>query len=132
MSLLPFGMMLTPTELLILVITVPFTVFVMTALCISTVFSLKKMQDITVNLQLPLVLFLGDFFIQMFRGTRPMTLEYFIPMHNSLALISDAYMAQEKLWHVIVVLAVNTSVGILALRSVYRKEGLYDKCKRHS
>lgn len=126
MSLLPFGMMLTPTELIIVFLTVPFTVFVMTAACISTVFSLNKLQDITINLQLPLVLFLGDFFLQMFRGTRPMTLEYFIPMHNSLALISDAYMAQEKLWHVIVVLAVNTATALLAIRSVYKKEGLYD------
>ena len=126
MSLLPFGMMLTPSELIIVFLTVPFTVFVMTAACISTVFSLNKLQDITINLQLPLVLFLGDFFLQMFRGTRPMTLEYFIPMHNSLALISDAYMAQEKLWHVIVVLAVNTATALLAIRSVYKKEGLYD------
>lgn len=132
MSLLPFGMMLTPSELLILIITIPFTVFVMTAVCVSTVFSLNKLQDITVNLQLPLVLFLGDFFLQMFRGTRPMTLEYFIPMHNSLELISEAYMAQEKLWHVIVVLLINTAVALLAIRSVYRKEGLYDNRQRHS
>ena len=132
MSLLPFGMMLTPSELLILILSIPFTVICMTAVCICTVFSLNKLQDITVNLQLPLILFLGDFFIQMFRGTRPMTMEYFIPMHNSLALISEAYMAQEKLWHVIVVLAVNTAVAILVLRTVYRKEGLYDNRKRHS
>ena len=129
MSLLPFGMMLTPSELLILIITIPFTVFVMTAACISTIFSLKKMQDITVNLQLPLIFFLGDFFIQMFRGTRPMTLEYFIPMHNSLALISETYMAQEKLWHVIVVLVINAAVAFLVLRVTFKKEGLYDKSK---
>ena len=132
MSLLPFGMMLTPFEILIVLITIPFTVFVMTAVCISTVFSLNKMQDITINLQLPLVLFLADFFIQMFRDTRPMTLEYFIPMHNSLELISESYMAQEKLWHVIAVLGVNTLVAILVMRSVYRKEGLYDKRKGRS
>lgn len=132
LSLLPFGMMLTPSELLILMITIPFTVFVMASVCIATVFSLDKMQDVTVNLQLPLILFLGDFFIQMFRGTRPMTLEYFIPMHNSLALISETYMAQEKFWHVAVVLAINTLVALLAIRSVYKKEGLYDNRKRHS
>jgi len=129
MSLLPFGMMLTPSELLIVIVTIPFTVFVMTAVCISTIFSLKKMQDITVNLQLPLVFFLGDFFCQMFRGTRPMTLEYFIPMHNSLALMSESYMAQEKLWHVFAVLIVNTLVALIALRVTYKKEGLYDKSK---
>ena len=132
MSLLPFGMMLTPFELFILIITIPFTVFVMTAACISTVFSLNKMQDITVNLQLPLVFFLGDFFIQMFRGTRPMTLEYFIPMHNSLALMSETYKAQEKIWHVIVVLLINAAVALIVLRTVYKKEGLYDISKKHS
>ena len=126
MSLLPFGMMLTPAELAIVALTIPFTVFVMTAACISTIFSLKKIQDITVNLQLPLIFFLGDFFMQMFRGTRPMTLEYFIPMHNSLALMSETYQAQEKLWHVIVVFAVNTAVALIAMRAVYKKEGLYD------
>lgn len=126
MSLLPFGMMLTPAELAIVALTIPFTVFIMTAACISTIFSLKKIQDITVNLQLPLIFFLGDFFMQMFRGTRPMTLEYFIPMHNSLALMSETYQAQEKLWHVIVVFAVNTAVALIAMRAVYKKEGLYD------
>ena len=129
MSLLPFGMMLTPSEVLIVIVTIPFTVLVMTAACISTIFSLKKMQDITVNLQLPLIFFLGDFFIQMFRGTRPMTIEYFIPMHNSLALIGESYLAQEKLWHVIAVLLVNTAVALIVLRVTYKKEGLYDKSK---
>lgn len=132
MSLLPFGMMLTPSELLILVLTVPITVFVMTAACISTVFSLKKIQDITVNLQLPLIFFLGDFFLQMFRGTRPMTLEYFIPMHNSLALMSEAYLAQDKLWHVLAVFTVNIAIALIVLRVTYKKEGLYDKRKGHS
>ena len=61
-----------------------------------------------------------------------MTLEYFIPMHNSLALISETYMAQEKLWHVIVVLAINAAVAFLVLRVTFKKEGLYDKRKRRS
>ena len=84
------------------------------------------------NLQLPLIFFLGDFFLQMFRGTRPMTLEYFIPIHNSLAVIGEAYSAQEKLWHVIVAIVVNIAVALIAMRSIYKKEGLYDKRKRHS
>ena len=78
------------------------------------------------------LLFLGDFFIQMFRGTRPMTLEYFIPMHNSLALMSETYLAQEKLWHVIVAVLINILVALIVMRSTYKKEGLYDKRKRRS
>lgn len=122
MSLLPFGMLLTPSELLIVVLTIPVTALIMTAICVSTVFSLKNMQDITTNLQLPLIYFLGDFFLQMFRGTRPTTLEYFIPVHNAMQLISESFMAQDKLWHVLLVLLFNAGLAIAVFATTFRKE----------
>jgi ABC-type transport system involved in multi-copper enzyme maturation permease subunit len=122
MSLLPFGLLLTPAELLVVVLTIPVTVFLMTAVCLSTVFSLKTMQDITTNLQLPLIYFLSDFFLQMFRGTRPVTLEYFIPLHNSLELISESFMAQNKVWHVILVYMLNIGLALLIYTVTFRKE----------
>ena len=122
MSLLPFGMLLTPGELAIVLISIPITVLLMTAACISTVFSLKNIQDITINLQLPLIYFLGDFFLQMFRGTRPTTIEYFIPVHNSLQLISESFMAQDKAWHVILVFMLNLGLAIAIFAHTFRKE----------
>ena len=122
MSLLPFGLLLTPSELLVVVLTIPVTVFLMTAVCLSTVFSLKTMQDITTNLQLPLIYFLSDFFLQMFRGTRPVTLEYFIPLHNSLELISESFMAQNKVWHVLLVYMLNIGLALLIYTVTFRKE----------
>ena len=122
MSLLPFGMLLTPGELLIVLFSVPITVLLMTAVCVSIVFSLKNIQDITVNLQLPLIYFLGDFFIQMFRGTRPATAEYFIPVHNTLELLSETFMAQDKAWHVIVVYMLNLLIALAVFRTTFRKE----------
>ena len=122
MSLLPFGMLLTPSELLIVILTIPITALLMTAICVSTVFSLNNMQDITTNLQLPLIYFLGDFFLQMFRGTRPTTLEYFIPVHNSMQLISESFMAQDKLWHVLLVLLLNAGLSIAIFATTFRKE----------
>ncbi len=122
MSLLPFGMLLTPSELLIVVFTIPVTALIMTAICVSTVFALKNMQDITTNLQLPLIYFLGDFFLQMFRGTRPTTLEYFIPVHNAMQLISESFMAQDKLWHVLLVLLLNAGLAIAVFATTFRKE----------
>ena len=122
MSLLPFGMLLTPSELLIVVFTIPITALLMTAICVSTVFALKNMQDITTNLQLPLIYFLGDFFLQMFRGTRPTTLEYFIPVHNAMQLISESFMAQNKAWHVLLVFLLNTGLSIAIFASTFRKE----------
>ncbi len=122
MSLLPFGMLLTPGELAIVVFSIPITVLLMTAACISTVFALKNIQDITINLQLPLIYFLGDFFLQMFRGTRPTTLEYFIPVHNTLQLISESFMAQDKAWHVILVYMLNAGLAIAIFAYTFRKE----------
>jgi hypothetical protein len=94
----------------------------MTAICVSMVFALKNIQEITVNLQLPLIYFLGDFFLQMFRGTRPTTMEYFIPVHNTLELISEAFMAQEKAWHVIIVYMLNLGIALAVLTTTFRKE----------
>ena len=122
MSLLPFGMMLTPSELLIVLFSIPITALLMTAICVSMVFALKNIQEITVNLQLPLIYFLGDFFLQMFRGTRPTTMEYFIPVHNTLELISEAFMAQEKAWHVIIVYMLNLGIALAVLTTTFRKE----------
>lgn len=122
MSLLPFGMMLTPDELLIVLFSIPISALLMTAVCVSMVFALKNIQDITVNLQLPLIYFLGDFFLQMFRGTRPTTAEYFIPLHNTLELISETFKAQDKAWHVIVVYMLNLGLAIAVFASTFRKE----------
>ena len=122
MSLLPFGMMLTPSELLIILFSIPITALLMTAVCISITFELKRMQDITVNLQLPLIYFLADFFLQMFRGTRPTTIEYFIPLHNTLQLVSETFMAQNKTWHVILIYLMNLGLAYIILRYTFRKE----------
>ena len=122
MSLLPFGMLLTPAELFTILGSIPITILLMTAICISTTFQLRRMQDITVNLQLPLIYFLGDFFIQMFRGTRPVTVEYFIPLHNTLQLIAETFNAQNKAWHVLLIYALNLGIALWVLHVTFKKE----------
>ena len=123
MSLLPFGLFLTPTQLLIIVISVPVTCFLMCAVCLSIIFALDRLQDTIVNLQLPLVLFLADFFIQMFRGTRPVTIEYLVPLHNSLAVMSETFNSQEKFWHVAVLVLLNSAIALLIYRRIIRRQG---------
>lgn len=123
MSLLPFGLFLTPTQLLIIAIAVPVTCFLMCALCLSIIFALDRLQDTIVNLQLPLLLFLADFFIQMFRATRPMTIEYFIPIHNALAIMSETFNSQEKFWHVAVLALLNSAIALLIYRRIIRRQG---------
>lgn len=124
MSLLPFGLFLTPVQLLIVAVTVPVTCFLMTAMCLTVVFSLDRLQDTIVNLQLPLILFLADFFIQMFRSTRPVTFEYFIPLHNSLEIMSETFNAQDKFWHVAVLVILNSAIAALIFMKVIRRQRL--------
>ena len=80
------------------------------------------MQDITVNLQLPLILFLGDFFLQMFRGTRPVIMEYFVPLHNTMELVAETFLSQNKTWHTIVIYLFNLLLALIVLKVTFRKE----------
>lgn len=89
LSLIPFGLLLTPAQLILVMGSVMCAAIVMTMLCFKIIADLRNMQDIIMNLQLPLLLFLVDFFLQLFRMSTPVWVEYAIPLHNNLLLIHD-------------------------------------------
>lgn len=89
LSLIPFGLLLTPTQLILIIGSLICAAIVMTMLCFKVILDLHNMQDIIMNLQLPLLLFLVDFFLQLFRLSTPVWVEYAIPLHNNLLLIHD-------------------------------------------
>ena len=122
MSLIPFGMLLTTSQLLMMFAVVISCAFMMTAATTYVVFSLDKMQDIIINLQLPLALLLTDFFIMMLRGNRPWALELFFPMHNAVCMIRDIFWSEDKPWRLIIVLTVNIIWGVQILRKLFKKE----------
>lgn len=121
MSLLPFGMMLTPGTLLLITIIMTAAVYFMSAAAVYVVFTLQKLQDMIINLQLPLILFLIDFFLTLFRYNRPLTFEYLIPFHNNICLISDAYASRVQWWMVLTVLFVDIFGGYVIFRDLLRK-----------
>ncbi|MCQ2528896.1 MAG: ABC transporter permease subunit [Saccharofermentans sp.] len=122
MSLLPFGMFLTPGQLLIVIFeTVP-CAFLMGSIAINIIFDSNKLQDTITFLQFPLVLFLFEFFIHMFRYTRPLWLEYVVPLHNTLQIFRDVFSSEEGFVSVIIVAAVNIYIGFIILRKTLRKE----------
>ena len=122
MSLLPFGMFLTPGQLLIVILeTIP-CAFLMGSITINIVFDSDKLQDTIMFLQFPLVLFLFEFFIHMFRYSRPVWLEYVVPLHNTLQVFRDVFSSEEGFVSVIVVAAVNIYIGFIILRTTLRKE----------
>lgn len=122
MSLLPFGMLLTPGQLLIIILeTIP-CAFLMSVIATNIVFNTDKLQDTITFLQFPLVLFLFEFFIHMFRYSRPLWLEYVVPLHNTLQIFRNVFASEEGIMSSIVVAVVNICLGISILRKTLRKE----------
>ena len=89
LSLIPFGLMMTPAQLGLILLSVLCAALLMTMYCFKVILDLAKMQDVLLNLQLPLLLFLFDFFLQLFRPSSSVLAEYAIPLHNNLLLIHD-------------------------------------------
>ncbi|SMC40863.1 ABC-type Na+ efflux pump, permease component [Oscillospiraceae bacterium] len=124
MSLLPFGMLLLPWQVAGVFIVLIAAVYLMSAAAVYITMSLQRLQDIIVNLQLPLVLFLIDFFLNLFRFNRPLTLEYLMPFHNNICLIRDIYASQARWWMFLIVIASDVLGGMLIFKKLYRKVDL--------
>lgn len=122
MSLLPFGLFLTPYQLLLVVLEIIPAAFLMGVIAINIVFNTEKIQDTITCLQYPLILFLFDFFIQMFRGTRPMTLEMFVPLHGTLQILRNIFVSEDHFYHAVIPFAINTLLAIYILKKTLKKE----------
>jgi len=107
LSLIPFGLLLTPAQFGLTLLSIIFAASVMTMLCFKIILDISNMQDITMNLQLPLLLFLIDFFLQLFRMSPASPVEYIIPVHNNLLLIHDIMTDTTGLLQTSIILAVD-------------------------
>jgi hypothetical protein len=67
-------------------------------------------------MQIPLLLLLVDFFIQLFAYGRPMGLEYMLPVRNATALIKTIYLSTFKWKHFAEVIMVDLLVLIIGCR----------------
>mgnify|MGYP003289854494 CR=1 FL=1 len=122
MSLLPFGMFLTPAQLGFVILEILPAAFLMGVIAINIIFNTEKIQDIITCLQFPLILFLFEFFIHMFRYSRPVWLEYCVPLHNTIQVLRDVFMSEEKIVSAVIVFVLNTIVAIHVFRKTLRKE----------
>lgn len=111
-SLLPFGLMLMPDQLIYMILAIPSAVLVMTAFCFLVAIELEKFEDTVANLQFILLLFLIGFFIQMFIYWDPFFLEYIIPGHNIIALLKATLMSKINIAGFLAVVGVNTWLGV--------------------
>lgn len=106
-SLLPFGLFLTPSQLLLFLILLLSASVMMAMLCFGITFKVRRMQDVIMNLQVPLVLLIFEFFGNMFRPTAAETVEYFIPVHNSIMAIRDIFLGTISWWTMLLTIFVN-------------------------
>lgn len=120
-SLLPFGMLLTPSQLLYLVIAIPTAAFVMSAFCFNVTLSLGRFGDIIANLQIPLMLLLVEFFLQLVLPGSPVLMEYLIPIHNLIAVTRAVFLSDIRFYEFLIVLITNVLGGLLIFRNCVRK-----------
>ncbi len=131
-SLIPFGLMLLPGQLLAVAIVIPVTAFLCATICLSIIFSIRRMKDVIMNLQMPLIYLMADLFFQMFSGDSGI-LEFLIPIHGSIALIKAVFRSNFVSWQLVFVLIASILPSMLLLHRTYVKEGyIFDKRKKRS
>lgn len=124
-SMLPFGLFLTGKQLLVCLITLFMTAISMVALCFNVVFSLRRMEDIIMNLQVPLVLLIFDFFATIFRPSAATLMEYILPFHNSAMVLRDVFRGSMETGRSVIAMSINLLLTILLFwRCAQNKEGM--------
>ena len=124
-SMLPFGLFLTGGQLLVCFISLLVGAVFMAALCFSVVFSLRRMEDVMMNLQVPLALLIFDFFGMIFRPSAGLLAEYMIPLHNSAMVIRDVFRGSFSMSTFLVATAIDILLAILLFwRCAENKEGM--------
>ena len=121
-SLIPFGLFLLPQQVLVIAAVIPVTAFLCCAICVRIIFSIRRMKDIILNLQMPLIYLLADVFFQLAAET-PGRVEFAIPIHGSTALIKAVFLSQYQSWQLITVLIVSLITSVWLLFRTFTKEG---------
>ncbi|MCQ2515418.1 MAG: ABC transporter permease [Saccharofermentans sp.] len=122
-SLIPFGLLLLPRELFVLILIIPITAYLCASICLSIIFAIDRMKDIIINLQMPLIFILLDMFFQLFYYDVPNWAEFYIPLHGSIAVLRAAFMTELSVSGFILTATIELLVATFILARVLRKEG---------
>lgn len=123
-SLVPFGMFLLPGQLLLMLLNLVSVSFFMTAFAAYIVFSLEKREDVTINLQLPLVLLLAELFLVFLMDAGSLITDYLLPIHGTACCLRDIFRSDESAVKEIIVISVNALGTLLLMRRLFKKEAL--------
>ena len=121
-SLIPFGLFLTPTELLLCMIVVISMAFIVCACCFDITLTIPKLSDIMVALQKPLIICIFEFFVFLFRPTRGVFIEYLIPIHNGVVVMQDVFCQRVSASRFICCILINLVIGVCLFAICLRKK----------
>lgn len=122
LSLLPFGMLFLPGQLIRIFIVCLSSGILMIAICTWIVFELRKPEDITINLQIPLVTILIELFAFMLRPEKTIFIEFLLPIHNTMTAIQTIMLSSYNDLNLVLTVLVNALYTSLILRDVLKKE----------
>ena len=132
-SLIPFGMMLLPGQLICLIIVIPVTAFFCAAVCFSIIFSVRRMKDVILNLQMTLIYLMAELFISIFMVYSPGRFEFLIPLHGSIAILKAVFISQYRPWQLILLLISTLAWSLGFINRTFKKERyIIDKRKRRT
>ncbi len=123
-SLIPFGMFITPGQFLMLIVYLVTSSLTLTSISALTIFSLEKTSDVTINLQLPLILLLGELFLLFLLDGNSLPLDYLIPVHGTIIGIRDLFRSEETLVSQLVIIFTNLFTLSICSRRLFKKEVL--------
>ena len=115
-------MFLLPDQLLVIAVVIPLTAFLCACVCVSIIFSIKRMKDVILNLQMPLIYLMADLFYQLF-SLNPGAVEFIIPVHGSTAVMRTVFQSEFKPWQLICVVISTLLPSLLLLHKTFKKEG---------
>lgn len=124
LSLLPFGMLMLPMQLLKMLVVCVTSGMTMVALCCWIIFELQRPEDITINLQFPLATILIELFVFMFKPGTPIAIEYALPIHNAIVSMQTIMLSNDNPLNILMTVLFNILYTSLIIRAVLKKEEL--------
>lgn len=129
-SLIPFGFTPFPWQIVSIILIIASASTVMSLYCFIVIFSCNRPQDVILNLQFPLLLFLAYFFINMVRFTDSLPFEAFIPIHGAMTTMRDVLLNSASTTQVLTVVAVHAVISVILLlicRNMFQSSYSYNE-----
>ena len=129
-SLIPFGFTPFPLQMASILLLITCAAVVLSLFCFIVIFSCNRPQDVILNLQIPLLIFLVYFFVNIYRSTSSHPFEVFIPIHGALTMMREVLLNNASTSEMITVVASHVAIAIILLvicRKIFKSSYSYNE-----